>query len=185
MTRAELIEAIIEDTKNLSPEERKARRKKWAKRAAIGAGAVGAGIAGAYYGPKLHHMYGQRKIKQRVMGNIARQREARQTKPHEVVQQNPDKRRVGWWANENAVFLDLKQGQPSNAVNVMQQPSWKALHRHVKKHTKTRQYNQYWDDNPKPQHPTRAEIHSDDRTVLDRVLRRKRVSRVLVRHQSD
>lgn len=44
MTREELIETILEAA--LTPEQKKARRKKWAKRAAIGVGA-GAGAYGA------------------------------------------------------------------------------------------------------------------------------------------
>ena len=66
MTREELIEIIVEDTKKLSPAEKKARRKKWAKRAAVGVGVAGLAVAGAHYGPKVRHALSQRKIRDRV-----------------------------------------------------------------------------------------------------------------------
>jgi hypothetical protein len=63
----------------LSPQERKARRKRIAKRVAIGAGVVGVGVAAAHYGPKIHRAYGQRKIRNRVYDNIARSQRARRS----------------------------------------------------------------------------------------------------------
>jgi hypothetical protein len=101
---------------------------------------------------------------------------------HKVVRQNPDKRRVGWWANENAVFLDLKRGQNPSDVDIRKQPSWKSLHRHIRKHQKTRKYMQYWDDDPKPQHVTTAGMKRvKAKGLVGRILRHKRSERVLYR----
>lgn len=123
------------------------------------------------------------KIRKRVKANVAKSRAAREpARRHEVVWRNPDKRRVGWWANENAVFLDMKRGQNPGDTDIRKGANWKSLHRHVRKHQKTRKYMQYWDDKPEPQHVTTAGMKTTKaRGVVKRVLRRKRSERVLYR----
>ena len=78
MTREELIEAIVKA--KLTPEERKARRKKWAKRAAVGVGAVAATGVAAHYGAKGYARRKDRKsTSKRVQDNIWRSRSGRRS----------------------------------------------------------------------------------------------------------
>lgn len=198
MTRAELIEAIIEA--NLTPEERKARRKKWAKRAAIGAGSAAALAAGVHYGPKLYRANQQRIIRNRVHDNIAQSIRARkshgtpasvrnwydpihwehggeETKAYnrKNIEQEYTQRKVAQWAHDRMMWGGGREEYEKIKDKPGKRPAFaKSLIRHVEKHPK--KYKRKGIEGARGEHPVEVRRHRSTRRKW-LVLKRPHVAR--------